>query len=71
MSGSIIRLGNEHIAARSIIHWLIQIADRDKFLLYGPQQVQAGLDLRVRIAGLHSGAHNRQKPSIACHLVSV
>ena len=71
VSSGVVRLGDKHLAALAVIQRLVQVTHRHELLLDGPEQIQAGLDLRVRIGRLHRGAHDGQEPAIRGHLMRV
>ena len=52
----------------SIIIWLENIADLKELLLDRAQEVEARLDLSLRVVSLHSGGDHRNEPALGGHL---
>ena len=44
------------------------VADLEKLLLDGAEEVQAGLDLRLGVVRLHGGGDHRDEPALGGHL---
>ena len=47
------------------------VADLEKLLLDGAEEVQAGLDLRLGVVGLHGGGDHCNEPALGGDLVGV
>ena len=52
MRGGAVLVGREHVA------------DLEKLLLDGTEEVQAGLDLRLGVVRLHGGRDHRDEPAL-------
>jgi len=68
--GRIIGLRNEDLRLGSIIDRLQVVRNGHKLLCDRLQQVQAGLDLYLRVLGLNGGRDHAHEPALGCHLVS-
>lgn len=71
MRGCVVALRHEQVVRDAVVKGLVQGGYRHEFLADGPQQVEAGPYLRLRLAGLHGGGHYRHEPALGCHVVRV
>lgn len=68
--GRIVRLRDEDLRAGTIIDRLQVVRNGHKLLCDRLEQVQAWLNLNLRVFGLHGGRDHADKPALGGHLVS-
>lgn len=67
--GGVVRLGDEHLRAEPVVGRLVVVRHAHELLRDRREQVQARLDLRLRVVRLDRGRHHTDEPALGRHLV--